>query len=152
MADKMETTWDGLPISKEPPHGCAIVVFKRTHTGVLYLTLHRKHEGPDYCGDWAWGPPAGARLPSEPVQRCAERELWEETGLRLSCTLTDAGDQAWYVYVAEASEGQAVVLSDEHDRFAWLPLQEAANISLPERVGEQILRVGKLIGDPSADR
>lgn len=59
----METTWDGLPVSEEKPHGAAIVVFKKTKDKTLFLILHRGHEGTGYEGDWAWGPPAGAPVP-----------------------------------------------------------------------------------------
>lgn len=49
MADDSKT-WDGLPVSKTPPHGAAIVVFKRTRGQLLYLILHRSHEGKEYEG------------------------------------------------------------------------------------------------------
>ena len=36
-------TWDGLPISKEPPTGTAVVVYRRTEGGLKFLILHRTH-------------------------------------------------------------------------------------------------------------
>ena len=76
------TTWDGLPVSEEKPYGITAVVFRRV-CGTEVLMLHRAHRGSDYEGEWAWTPPAGARLPGEPVDACARRELREETGLEL---------------------------------------------------------------------
>jgi hypothetical protein len=54
----LETTWDGLPISAEPPFGATIVVFRCPDDGLEVLMLHRAHHGPDFAGDWAWTPPA----------------------------------------------------------------------------------------------
>lgn len=150
MTDDFERTWDGLPISKEKPYGTAIVVYRRRGNGYEYLVLHRKHEGPDYEGDWAWGSPSGSRLPGEPLEACVVRELYEETGLRLPVTLTDAGTEDWYVYCAEAPAGAEIRLSAEHDRFEWLPADEAAARSLPVLVGNQILHVARELRDPTS--
>lgn len=147
MTKELATTWDGLPISPDPPYGTAIVVFQRAEEGFLYLVLHRQGGGPDFAGDWAWGPPAGCRLPGEPVERCASRELEEETGLKLPCTPTYVGGDEWYVYYTEAPLGVSVALSAEHDRFEWLPAREAAARCLPPLIGDQLLGVAALIGD-----
>ncbi len=148
MGKEMERTWDGLPITKEPPYGTAVVVYRREAAGIRYLVLHRKHCGPDYAGDWAWGAPAGARLPGEPVDECARRELREETGLALPCIRTDFGTEDWLVYCAEAPPDARVVLSDEHDQYRWLPAREAAALCLPTFVGEQLLGVARMLEDP----
>ena len=79
----LRTTWDGLPISEEPPFGATVVVYRHNGARLEILLLHRAHHGPDYVGDWAWTPPAGSRLPDEPIEACARRELLEETGLDL---------------------------------------------------------------------
>ncbi|HEX7064120.1 MAG TPA: NUDIX domain-containing protein [Bacillales bacterium] len=142
----METTWDGLPVSDEKPHGTAIVVYKKLKKEPYFLVLHRAHvDGEDYEGDWAWGPPAGARLPGEPVETCMERELFEETGLELTAGLTDIGDESWYVYYAEAPKDAQITLSEEHDKFEWLPAEEAASRCLPPFIGEQIRKAAKLV-------
>jgi hypothetical protein len=76
-------TWDGEPIAPDPPFGAAIVVFRENDAagGLLqFLLLHRVPRGTDDDGAWAWGPPAGARHPGEPLLACATRELREETG------------------------------------------------------------------------
>ncbi|MGH2371606.1 MAG: NUDIX domain-containing protein, partial [Chloroflexota bacterium] len=96
------TTWDGLPISDEVPHGATVVVFRRLTGGTEFLLLHRAHNGPAYEGDWAWTPPSGARFPGEPIAVCARRELREEAGLELDVVPADCGTPSWQVYVAEA--------------------------------------------------
>ena len=81
MAGELQhTTWDGLPISDEPPFGATVVVFRVRDDRFDVRMLHRAHHGPDYTGDWAWTPPAGARLPGELVEDCARRELRETRG------------------------------------------------------------------------
>jgi ADP-ribose pyrophosphatase YjhB (NUDIX family) len=132
-------TSEGAPVSREPPFGATVVVSRRTPRGTdEFLLLHRSHHGADYEGDWAWGPPAGARLPGEPVDTCARRELLEETGLELEPTATPCGDCEWVVFSAVAPPDAEVRLSREHDRHAWLPLERAAARCRPASVAEQL--------------
>jgi 8-oxo-dGTP pyrophosphatase MutT (NUDIX family) len=137
----VERTWDGLPIAKDKPYGVSVVVWRQAGSDPEWLVLHRAHEGPEYAGDWAWGPPAGARLPGEDPQACAERELREETGLELECRLTTCGNDEWSVYEAEAPADAEVVLSPEHDAHRWLPADTAAALCLPQQVADSILAV-----------
>jgi 8-oxo-dGTP pyrophosphatase MutT (NUDIX family) len=130
----LRTTWDGLPVSEEKPFGATAAVWRRSSGGVEWLVLHRKHRGADYEGDWAWTPPAGARLPDETLDECARRELLEETGLVLDLEPTGCGTAEWGVYVAEAPADIEVRLSAEHDRFDWLPLAEASARCRPAMV------------------
>jgi 8-oxo-dGTP pyrophosphatase MutT (NUDIX family) len=134
-------TSDGQRVSREAPFGASIVVWRRVHGEREWLVLHRGHHGPDHEGDWVWGPPSGARLPGEPVDECARRELLEEAGLDLECVPTECGSEEWAVYAAEAPPDAAVMLSPEHDAFRWLPLDEAAAACLPARVGEGLRAV-----------
>ena len=136
-------TWDGRPVSVEPPFGVSVVVWRPAAEGREFLVVHRAHEGPDYEGEWAWTPPAGARLPGEEVAECARRELLEETGLRLDCTPTDCGSAEWEVFVAEAPADAEISLDPEHDRFAWLSASQAERVCLPASVGESIAAVAK---------
>src|SRR6478752_9446628 len=123
MSEEPSTTWDGLPISPEAPFGTSIIVYRRRAQGVEFLLLHRAHHGPEYEGEWAWTPPAGARLPNEPVDECARRELMEEAGLTLPLQDTGLGKESWAIYYAEAAPDQVVTLLDvEHDRFEWVTL------------------------------
>src|SRR5687768_10625687 len=124
-------TWDGLPIADDPPHGASVIVYRRTDSGLEFLVLHRAHHGPDYEGDWAWCPPSGARFPGEAVKACARRELEEESGLHLAPIPTAFGSEEWEVFMAHAPADAAVVLSAEHDRFAWVASDEAQARCLP---------------------
>lgn len=139
------TTWDGRPVSPEPPHGVSIVVYRRAgaEDGYEFLLLHRAHCGPDYEGDWAWTPPSGARLPGEPLPACAARELHEETGLSLTPRPTDLGSPEWAIYLAEVDAGAAITLDAEHDRFEWVSLDEALQRCRPAVVADALRRVGQ---------
>ena len=135
MADL--TTWDGLPVAPEPPYACAVVVWRDVPSGREFLLLHRHAPGgADYEGEWSWTPPSGARQPGEEPDAAAARELAEEIGLRLPLTpLTGASaTEDVALYVAEAPPRAEVVLDDEHDRFLWLPLDEALPKCLPRVV------------------
>ena len=136
------TTWDDVPVAMDPPHGCAIVVWREASGGREYLVLHRRHAGPpDYAGDWAWTPPSGSRQPGERLDDTARRELAEETGLELSIRPTRLGSDDWVVFAAEAPLDADVVLDAEHDKFRWLHASEAAEICLPSAVGRSIAAV-----------
>jgi len=131
------TTYDGEPIAEDPPFGATVVVYRRVDAGIELLVLHRAHDGPDYEGDWAWTPPAGARKPGEELDACACRELKEETGLEIPIRPAPlAGD--WPAYQAEAPADVTVVLDAEHDRFMWLEPAEALARCRPAIVADQI--------------
>jgi 8-oxo-dGTP pyrophosphatase MutT (NUDIX family) len=147
MAD-METTWDGLPVARERPYACSVVVWRKAETGREFLLLHRLAPGgTDYEGEWAWTPPSGARQPGEEPDAAAARELEEETGLTLPLTLapeaTASEDVA--IYVAEAPPDAEVVLDDEHDRYLWLSLEEALPKCLPQVVASGLANAAELI-------
>jgi SAM-dependent methyltransferase/8-oxo-dGTP pyrophosphatase MutT (NUDIX family) len=132
MCVGMRATWDGQPVSDAPPFGATIVVFRRQGAATEVLLLHRAHHGPDYAGEWAWTPPAGARLPGEPIEVCAQRELREETGLDLPLQPTECGSAEWPHYLAEAPGDAAIRLDVEHDRFEWAAADEAPLRCLPD--------------------
>lgn len=109
--------------------------------GWEYLVLHRAHEGPEFAGDWAWTAPAGCRLPGEPVEPGALRELAEESGIvDMAIWAVDLSGR-WAVFAAEVDADQPVTLDDEHDRYEWLPADQAVARILPASVAEQIRRV-----------
>src|SRR4051794_15449608 len=138
---KIETTWDGLPVAREKPYGASILVWRRGRGGREWLVLHRAHQGPAYAGEWAWTPPAGARLPREAVHACAERELHEETGLSLPLSETGLGSDEWLLFAAGAPSEVQIRLDDEHDRYEWLSLEDAAARCFPPLVGQSFRTV-----------
>lgn len=146
MSPPMPHTYDGRPIAPDPPHGAAVIVHRRGSRGLELLILRRTHTGPadddepSEVADWTWTPPAGARLPSEPVGLCAQRELLEETGLVLPLRLTEAGSVDWRVFTAEARPDACVMLSEEHDAYEWVELEEALRRCRSALVAAQIRR------------
>ncbi len=134
----METTWDGLPVARERPYACCVVVWRGGERGREFLLLHRLAPGgPGFEGDWGWTPPSGARQPGETPDAAAARELHEETDLILPLTPVPeaAPPEDVALYVAQAPPDAEVVVDDEHDRFLWLPLEGAVPKCLPSGVG-----------------
>jgi 8-oxo-dGTP pyrophosphatase MutT (NUDIX family) len=128
--------------TREKPYGCSVIVWRAGNNGREYLILHRRSaRGPGYEGDWAWTPPSGARDPGEDPDETAKRELREETGLELPLTRSGVGDEGWPVYTAEAPQDAQVTLNEEHDRFRWVPAEEAERLCLPVMVGGSIRAV-----------
>jgi 8-oxo-dGTP pyrophosphatase MutT (NUDIX family) len=124
--DRVQTTYDGEPISPDPPYGAMIVVTALAPEGLRYLILHRAHDGPGYDGDWAWTPPSGSRKPGEPIEACAARELLEETGLLATPTPLLIEDVDWTVFLLGVPPGTEIISDGvEHDRFEWVDFAEA---------------------------
>jgi 8-oxo-dGTP pyrophosphatase MutT (NUDIX family) len=131
------TTWDGEPVSREPPHGATVVVAALAPDGWRCLLLHRAHHGPAWEGDWAWTPPAGSRKPGEAVTACAVRELREETGLVASPRPVVTEDIDWAVFALEVPWGTEVAVDrTEHDRFEWVTVAEVLRRSRPAALSE----------------
>src|ERR1700729_3208940 len=131
------TTWDGEPVSREPPHGATVVVAALAPEGWRCLLLHRAHHGPSWDGDWAWTPPAGSRKPGEAVTACAVRELREETGLVASPRPVVTEDTDWAVLTQEVPWGTEIAVDGmEHDRFEWVTVAEVLRRSRPAAVSE----------------
>jgi 8-oxo-dGTP pyrophosphatase MutT (NUDIX family) len=137
----MEATWDGLPVAREPPHACCVVVWRAGTAEREFLVLHRAHFDPDFAGDWAWTPPSGARQPAEEPDDAAARELHEETGLELPLARIDSPNPEVALYLAEAPSDAEVALDAEHDAHRWLPIAEAAALCRPKPVADG-LRTG----------
>jgi hypothetical protein len=120
------TTWDGEPVSREPPHGATVVVATRAPGGWRCLLLHRGHHGPSWDGDWAWTPPSGSRKPGEDLTACAVRELGEETGLDATPRPVVTKEVEWAVFSLEVPwDVEITVDGTEHDRFEWVTFDEA---------------------------
>lgn len=114
------------------------------------LLLHRSVFGESFDGDWAWTTPGGAREPDEPPPVTARRELYEETGLTLTCKPVDSQVAAAHpeidvdVFTAEADGAAIVRLSHEHDRYEWVRPGDLQRC-LPSWVGEMYREVLHLI-------
>jgi 8-oxo-dGTP pyrophosphatase MutT (NUDIX family) len=145
------TTWDGLPVADDWPHGATVVVWRRLPDNAIeLLLLHRAHHGPDYAGDWAWTPPAGSRFPGEDVDACAARELHEEAGLELPMTRFERAPN-WATYVARAPADAVVTLHDrEHDKYQWVDVETALAIVKPDMVRETIEHALSLIPEAAS--
>jgi 8-oxo-dGTP pyrophosphatase MutT (NUDIX family) len=136
----VERTWDGLPVARERPLACCVVVWREAAAGHEFLVLHRAHFGPEFGGDWAWTPPAGARQPGEDPEATASRELREETGLELPFVPVESPNPDVAYFLAEAPQQAEVTLDAEHDAHRWLPLEAAAELCLPATVAEGLRR------------
>lgn len=133
------TTYDGLPVSREPPHGATVIVASKSPDGWRYLVMHRTHHGPDFEGDWAWTPPAGARLPGEDISVCAARELQEESGLCGTPKPLVVENVEWAVFELVIPWGTTVAVDGlEHDRYEWLTLEDACSRCRPPVVGDSL--------------
>jgi 8-oxo-dGTP pyrophosphatase MutT (NUDIX family) len=145
LADGAGRIDDEEPITPTPPYGATVVVYRPAGAQREYLVLHRAYFSPDFAGEWAWGPPSGSRRLDEDVERCAVRELFEETGLQLAVHQAEGVAGEWLVYWAEATGNTEVRLSPEHDRFAWVPLNRATALVAPAVVRAQLERVAALL-------
>ena len=88
---------------------------------------------------WAWTPPAGARVPNEDIAVCAAGELREESGLTGSPRPLAVEDVDWAVFQLVVPWGTPVAVDGvEHDRYEWLPLEDACSRCLPRVVGESL--------------
>jgi 8-oxo-dGTP pyrophosphatase MutT (NUDIX family) len=138
----IQQTWDGKPIALEDPRGITVLVRRRLGDGVETLLLHRAHNGADYEGDWAWTSPAGARLPGEPVLEAAERELAEEAGISGVDLAPLDLSSPWARFLIDVPVDLDVDLVDpEHDRYEWVPVDEARRRVLPERAAANFRRL-----------
>ena len=141
MQQPLRYTYDGVPITPDPPYGAAIIVRRPAPDGdheAEYLVLHRAQHGPDYAGDWAWTPPSGSRQPGEAVLGAALRELAEEASIVAAETDLRALDLcgAWVRFGLDVPAGTTARVDPEHDRLDWLPLDEAIARCRPATVAD----------------
>lgn len=137
MAETQLTTWDGLARADTPPFGATVMVHARTPDGLAILLLRRSQIAHEHA-DWAWTPPAGARLPDEPIHICAARELEEETGIVGEPMLTDVGTDEWWVFSLEVDAGTTITLDHEHTRFEWVDPAAVVERCRPDFVHEPV--------------
>jgi 8-oxo-dGTP pyrophosphatase MutT (NUDIX family) len=96
------------------------------------LLLRRSKTAPRRALQWDF--PGGLVDEGEEVAHAAARELTEEADLAVSTedlklvwshtAIKDELSVTWLIYIAKAPS-TTVTLSYEHDKYCWLPLQEA---------------------------
>ena len=111
-------------------HDIVQIIVYRWAPHLEYLVLKRSERD----GGW-WQPVTGHVEPGEPEREAALREIQEEIGVEKLKYLSDpiaineitGGGQA-FVYMAEVSTKQQVVLSNEHSQYRWADLQTALSL------------------------
>lgn len=113
------------------------IVFRREDGQIKYLLLHRSFDPKTGFKEF-WGFPRGLIEEGEDEIETVKREIKEETGL-MDLTFVpgfresiqfffrfqgELVKKTAHYYLAEAKEGK-VVLSEEHDSYAWLTFEKA---------------------------
>ncbi|EZA58428.1 Bis(5'-nucleosyl)-tetraphosphatase [asymmetrical] [Ooceraea biroi] len=119
--------------------GCGFVIFRRFQDTIQYLLLQKS------SGKYHWTPPKGHVESGESDMETALRETREEAGFRPTDLkiYEDAKHESNYVvhkrdkdvpkiviyWLAELlNPDKSVKLSNEHQDFRWLPLNEACDL------------------------
>lgn len=125
------------------PFGLAVKAVLRDEAG-RSLLIRRSPANMDSVGAWEW--PGGKCDPGEPFDQALLREVHEETGLIVElvalagATEFDMPKVCVVLLCLEAHVlGGALALSDEHDRFEWVPFSEFGRRRLPAHVARFML-------------
>ncbi|HEX8726406.1 MAG TPA: ATPase, T2SS/T4P/T4SS family [Gemmatimonadaceae bacterium] len=110
----------------------------------------------------SWEAVTGSIDPGERPEQAAAREMAEETGLhpdRLYCVAVQpfylprrSSIQMSVVFAAFVDDPGAVTLSEEHQRFEWLPVDDAVSRSTWPRAGRTIRDIVHLLGADNIHR
>jgi 8-oxo-dGTP diphosphatase len=106
-----------------------------------------------------WDLPGGHVEPGESLEHALEREVQEETSLDLTGTpcrlvyaVSDTFDDdnlsvTWLFFVAHI-ESSEIVLSDEHDQYEWVSVDQAVDLIEYDRKGNALAyaRDNQLLG------
>ena len=123
-----------------------VLVFR----GGRVLAMQRASTGA--AGAGLWEGISGRVEPNEDPLASAEREVLEESGLRVSirprpvdtyAARRGADPMTVIVFRAE-HEGGEVVLSGEHDAYRWCALEELTELGVPPRLIEAAHRARKI--------
>lgn len=95
-----------------------------------------------------WGVPAGKLEPNETIEQCAQRELFEETGIKTALSQfryvkplyirKTTHEYTYHIFKVHLKKIEKVLLSDEHQDYTWaekkdlekLPLMDGARQGL----------------------
>lgn len=119
-----------MSIRHEVSYGIIPLKMKNDIWYVLLVQLHAGH----------WGFPKGHPNPHETPLETAQRELFEETGLKVNKLFSDQTLEESYVFKAYGDiihkkvkyytaqvEGKIKMMEEEIKDFKWVPLSEAAD-------------------------
>ncbi|CAK9831222.1 Bis(5'-nucleosyl)-tetraphosphatase [asymmetrical] [Anthophora retusa] len=131
---------------------CGFVIFRRVQGIVEYLLMQASY------GNHHWSPPKGHVDPGESDMTTAQRETKEETGLFPSDLkiIEDAKQELRYdvkgkpkiviYWLAELIDNNKPIrLSQEHQAFKWLPLQEACSLAKYEEMQNMLKKFNDYI-------
>jgi len=127
-----------MPVMKHTkktlPWGLAVYVLVRDAKGQVLL-LRRCQTRGHFAGCWEL--PGGKPAPEETFDSTALVEVFEETGLEATLSgvagAVDGsipGVRVAMLILEGRTRSTRVTLSDEHDDFAWLPLEEVCTLKL----------------------
>lgn len=120
-----------------------LIIFRRAAAQIEYLLMQTSY------GNHHWTPPKGHVDPGESDRETALRETQEEAGLKsqdfslledfrkeLKYTVKGNKPKTVVYWLAELSDPKSsVTLSEEHQDYRWLPLQEACSLAaFPEMI------------------
>lgn len=100
-----------------------------------YLFIQRSAPSKHFAMQWEL--PGGKMDEGEEIGECLIRETKEETGLDLTLTgVAGAGAGSIpnlnlaYMFMTGIVDSENVILSDEHDDFKWISLEDARQLDL----------------------
>ncbi len=140
----------------DPPLAVSVYPFRRTASGIQFLTLLRSRKL-NLAGSWQ--AVHGRIEPGEKAVEAARRELREETGLDaerfyivsyVEIIFDPEADDFQFipVFAAELPAGGEVVISFEHEKAEWCSFEEATRRFIWPSQREAIRRVLEDIAEP----
>ena len=111
------------------------------------LLLKRTGKG-DKSGQW--GIPGGKAEENETYLGTAQRETKEEIGhlpkcVRLTHFDHHNGRHVYRIYICRVKKQFDCLLSDEHDDYKWVPIEDAKSMNLHDKLRDRIGDIAQLI-------
>mgnify|MGYP003625962945 CR=1 FL=1 len=89
---------------------------------------------------WEWDLPGGHAEQDEALETTLDREVWEETSLDLGEATKIYTEDYTTFFVSYEWEGD-IMLSKEHDDYAWIEPEDATNYYIGEKYERAIGRI-----------